>query len=120
MPNNTRLRNPFCSQFQLKKPDQAALVGVIRALLGEYGRRLTPEILVQKIRGVYPPTGLFNPNILAKSEYYAKLRKNMELYDVEVPELTEDRKINACRIARALYPGPVGIKDLETSLLLLD
>lgn len=80
-PNNTRLRHPFCSQFSPGNPDQATIVAGVRALLTEWGRSLTTEVLIQTIRDVFPPARLFHPNILITPEYYSKLRKVFERYD---------------------------------------
>lgn len=119
-PDNIRLMQPLCSQFEPMNSGQAALVGGIRAMLDEWGKRLTPDILMQNVRDFFPPTRLFHPNILETPEYYAKLRKIMEIYDVPVPDLPEDRKTNTFRVARALYLEPGWKTDLDTSLNLIE
>lgn len=68
---------------------------------------------------MFPYPKKFYSKTLATPEYYSQLRKVFKKYDATIPDLLEDRKINTCRIERALNFG-IGLKkDLDSSLPLI-
>lgn len=116
----TRLNTLFCHTLNAANDEQNAFIHGIRDILEDGGPDMSGEELMENIRDVFPAHRLFHPSILSRPEFYGKLRKALEAYDVELLEPDDNRRLNSRRVARTLFQDPVWKDELDIALHLID